>query len=1120
MLVFAWAFLNCAAAQSLVTGSIEGVVKDPKMATVPNAPVDLRNMETGEKQSTVSNTEGVYRFVLLKPGVYEVSVAMEGLAGIAPSTVSVGQTTRLDLDLAVPIRVETIMRKSDASLISNDPGTVTVFPPTAVALLPAAGGDMTTIAFTAPGVLVAPANSIGNFSVNGLPATSNLFTINGENHMDPYVNINASGATNLTLGLNEVEEASVVTNPYSGEYGQLSGAQVSYVTKSGTNAFHGNVQWWWNGGSMNSNDFFSNATKTPRPFANANQWAASIGGPIIKDHTWFFVDTEGMRFILPNVGYVDMPTPGFASAVISNIQSLEPAEASAYQSMFNIYAQAAKGKIPSVLPVNGSECANITMPGWTTGSPCSQLIITAPTTYAKEWILAGRVDHRVNLKDGVFFRFQLDRGLQPTMVDQIDAAFNATSNQPSYDFQVQERHAFTANLANVFVATAQHYSAKFVQDISEAQKAFPFGAVNFNFSDGFSPINPEASLYPVGRNITQYQFIDDLSWLRREHSMKFGVNFRRYDVSDFNFFNINPTTTFDDLTAGPGTSGLQAFANGIGSSYQQQDSVLIDVPIALWGIGLYAEDDWRVSTNLTVIAALRFERNSNPVCQKNCFGDFRGPFPTLPSVQAGAGAGDVPYSSDIKTNLHQAYMGTDSINLSPRMAFSWSPWDNDKTLVSGGIGIFYDNLPAGTVDVLLSNPPSATLFNILPVDANFQTTGILPFDKIKGGPAAFAAASEAFSVSKTFNQLSNELNPIIGFNPPITYQSFQGTLHSPQVQEWNLKLTQQVGPNTVVSVDYVGNHSIHIPFYNSWWNAAPTNSVFAAVPGVGSTFVPNYGDVTTIQSGAVSNHNGVTFSVVEQYHSWFFGHINYTYAHTLDETSNGGIFRFGGISFQHQVNPLSLRANNYGNADYDIRHLFNADYVFTPRLQLKNRVLQGLLAGWQWSGKVYVHSGLPFTVLDGRSFAAIAQGGGAIVAQQITGGASTRCGEAAVYLNNNPVPCLNNSAFLDTSSPNFTGYTSFPNQTRNQFRGPHYIDIDMSVFKTHQFRERLTLGLGATAFNVFNHPNFGPPDNSLGNSTFGELLTTQGPPVSAYGGPFYGYDASVRVIQLSAKLTF
>jgi hypothetical protein len=993
------------------------------------------------------------------------------------------------------------------------------------------------LAFTAPGVVVAQGTGYGNFTVNGLSGTSNLYTVNGENDMDPYFNINNSGATNLTLGSNEVQEATIVTNPYSGEYGQLSGAQVNYVTKSGTNTFHGNAQYYWNGRLMNANDFFSNASQAPRPFSNANQWAASIGGPVIKDHTWFFVDTEGLRFILPNVDVETVPTQAFATAVLNNITALEPNELPAYKNMFSIYSSASAGKVLTPVPVgtaaSGDECATVVLAGWTPGSTCANTFVATPTSFAKEWILAGRIDQKISSRDDLFFRFKLDHGLQPSTVDPLSSAFDANSNQPAWDYQVNLRHVFSPNMTNAFTATLSHYVAQFTQDEAKVLAEFPYGAIYPAFNEGFSPIDYQNSYFPQGRNITQYQFIDDISWTRGRHSLKFGANFRRYDVSDHNFFGVNPLTVFYDLSStslggGNGLTGMQAYANGLAQSYNQTYAPSTDVPIAIWGLGFYVEDQWKVTSNFTLMGALRFEKNANPICQTNCLSNFKTSFPDLASVSSPT-PGDVPYSSDLNTSLHSAYPGVDAINVSPRLSFTWAPGARDhfpffpggnKTVISGGVGIFYDNPAAGMLDNLLGNAPRAVSFGIAPLDASGGTLGILPFDSTNpaSGPNAFKAASAAFNVNDSYNQLSAILNPIIGYTPPLSITAIEGTIHSPQVQEWNLKVDQEITKSVALSVSYNGNHSIHIPYFNSWWNTISSSGIFAAVPGINPNPVPNYGEVRTLQSGALANYNGLTASLRVQYHAWFMGHFNYTYSHTLDETSNGGLFPIGGWAgggnIQTQINPGSLRANNYGNADYDIRNLFNADYIVTPPVHFQNMFAKAVLGGWQWAGKVFLRSGLPYTVTDGNTGADLVYGGIAL-ANIIAPGAQASCGWGAAYTNANPHPCLNASAF----QTNVTAYTTYPDQTRNQFRGPSYFDMDMALYKTFKVKERLSFGLGAQAFNVFNHPNFNLPDTTLGSPQFGQILSMQGVPTSPYGN-FLGFDSSVRVVQLSLKMTF
>jgi len=248
LLIAALAFLShIAIAQTLTTGDIPGAVTDAT-AVMPGVNITLRSLETGATQTTTTNDQGIYRFTLLKPGHYSVTASQTGFQECAAAIeVGVGQLATADLLLQIGETTTTVEVTEAQPLINTEPANVTGFTTQEVSLLPSPGNDITNIAFTTPGAVVNVTMGYGNF------------TINGENDMDPYFNINNSGATNLTLGQNEIQEATVIANPYAGQYGQLSGAQVTYVTKSGTNAFHGNAQYWWNGRYMNANNWFNNA---------------------------------------------------------------------------------------------------------------------------------------------------------------------------------------------------------------------------------------------------------------------------------------------------------------------------------------------------------------------------------------------------------------------------------------------------------------------------------------------------------------------------------------------------------------------------------------------------------------------------------------------------------------------------------------------------------------------------------------------------------------------------------------------------------------------------------------------------------------------------------------------
>jgi outer membrane protein assembly factor BamA len=228
--------------------------------------------------------------------------------------------------------------------------------------------------------------------------------------------------------------------------------------------------------------------------------------------------------------------------------------------------------------------------------------------------------------------------------------------------------------------------------------------------------------------------------------------------------------------------------------------------------------------------------------------------------------------------------------------------------------------------------------------------------------------------------------------------------------------------------------------------------------------------VQEVQSGAISSYNGLTVTFRKQFSQGFSAGANYTWSHNLDELSNGGLFTYGDSILQ-QFSPGSLRANNYGNSDYDIRNEFNAYWVANPNFHFESRFLRVLANNWEWSGKWFWRSGLPFSVTDDNT--ALGNFAGTLLAVPIGGqvGQPGACNEAAAV-----TPCLNANAFVNGAASTFNGYTSLSSQTRNQYRGPHYFDIDMNLYRTFSFGEQRKLKIGLQAFNVFNHPNFGIPD--------------------------------------------
>src|SRR5579862_9711635 len=313
-------------AQSTTTGAITGTVTDPTGAVVPNVQVTLKSVEKGFTKTTTANAAGQYRFQLLQPGNYSLSATAQGFRRTTvPAVVSVGGTAVIGIAMEIGTTGTTVEVSGEAPLLQTDSSEIaTTINELAVQNLPNPGNDLSFIAQTAPGSVMNTQSGYGNFSSFGISATSNLFTVNGMYDNDPFLNLNNSGATNLLLGNNEIQEATVVSNGYSGQYGGFAGAQVNYVTKSGSNQWHGNASYWWNGSTMNANDWFHDNTTpvTPKTFVNANQWAASFGGPIKKDKAFFFFNYEGLRVLVPVSQTVTEPTAAFQAATLANLTAI------------------------------------------------------------------------------------------------------------------------------------------------------------------------------------------------------------------------------------------------------------------------------------------------------------------------------------------------------------------------------------------------------------------------------------------------------------------------------------------------------------------------------------------------------------------------------------------------------------------------------------------------------------------------------------------------------------------------------------------------------------------------------------------------------------------------------
>jgi hypothetical protein len=1156
MLSLALCSIQDSRAQTTTSGGLTGVVSDPSHAVVPDAVVELRDSSKGTIQSAKTDSEGVYRFFFLAPTRYTLTVSRDGFRTESREVnVLLGPPVTVNFALEIAKANTMVKVTGEAPLIQAENGDVsTTMNQKQVSEVPNPGNDLTYIAQTAPGAIMntdlIPPSYIGNVSILGMPGSSNLFTLNGMNNNNIQLNTNNSGALGMMLGQNEIQEATVVSNGYSGQFGGAAGANVNYLTKSGGNDFHGNAQYYWNGSALNANDWIDNAFGNPRPFDIANQWAGSLGGPIKKGKLFFFFDTEGMRVLLPTTFQVVLPSPDFESATMANIDSIfGPTSASHkfYEQMFNLYnsTPGANGATPGNFNRQDPTGCN----GWMgpgglgTTDACAVHFLKNIGRPASESIVSGRMDWNIRASDRVFLLVQYDHGNRAVYVDPISQLFNAYTNQPWWQAQLSETHTFGPTAANQFLLAGTYINqVTGVANSSQTLAAFPSNLNWFSANNAFALLGGLDYMYalPSGSKTTSYQVSDDLLKTRGQHKLGFGVNFLRsyWTGSGYTFSGAGQLIP----------QSMDAFfSGGVDPSNPKSDYTTLfqTYPAVTWNrfafytLGLYGQEEWHARDNLTLTIALRADHQSNPVCESSCFARLSGPF------NSASHDPDQPYKKAILIQQKQAFPNTDSIVWSPRFGFAWQPLGIfHNTVIRGGIGIFYDPLPGSTGTAIDNNTPffnffSVSGYNLAPGETNSLS---------QNAKNSYEAFLKGFSTGQSLAQIQ-AADP--NFTPPF-FQTPANTMHSPQYQKWSLQAQQSFGASTSLTIGYFGNHGIHElvqnPNANAFGFGSFPKSVCTTSPPIPPCADPRFGQVTKWDTDAVSDYNGMVVSFEERFTRWGSGlfQANYTYSHGLDEVSNGGQgqFAFGSSLFPQDANNLR---GSYGPADYDVRHSFNANYVWEVPLKkaLRGHGSENIVNGWQISGTIFARTGLPYTVIDYSEGTLIKNFFGVVYSVPVAPlGPVGPCGKDAV-IPASPLPCLPaqvlgdgspnpNALFLqagcetgfDTGNlPGPKGPCSGPSVTfaqgRNRFRSPNYFNTDFAIMKNTKIPhwENGVLSIGFQFFNLFNHANFGYPDNGSSDGTYGQIIYLEQPPTSVLGS---GISANVspRMIQVKAQIQF
>ena len=1062
----------------------------------------------------------------MRPGDYEVTGEAASLKSKTEKfTLLVGQAATVNLTMQVQGATQVVEVQATAEILHLQNSELnTGFDTVQMTNLPANGGDLTTIAFTVPGILVLPnGGSTGNFNVNGIPGASTLYTLNGADDMDPYLNISNSGASNNTLGSNEVGEASVVLNAFGAEYGRMAGAQVNWIGQSGSNAFHGDLFHNYNDKIFNANDFFNNQAGAQEPRSDAHQFGGNFGGPIKKNKLFFFVDFESLRYALPTAGTQTIPSPQLQAYTLAKLATTDPGAIPLYKDAFNLW-NSAPGASSAVLTTNGTGLyqdstnhlgcgsgtfwnGNFQAPnGGTFGGgnvpgnvACTQQWRSNASERNSESYLTFKTDYVINSSHTLSLRYNYDWGLQATGPSFLNPAFNEQSNQPSDNGQLTETWVITPNLVNKFVGSGSWYTAIFGYPSESAALALMPETLSPN--DGSIASAGTATNMPQGRNVGQAQLVDDVTYIKSTHTIKAGINYRYNKITDFtnNEEAYNGFYTFNDLTSF--TTG-QINATNQGDTFVQSYPDLMQVHLRMASLGAYVQDEWKVKHNITLTLGLRIEHDNDPDCVDNCFARMNTQFGTSGYV----GGASVPYNSTITTGLSSMYQSLQSIIWEPRFGLAWNLGHN--TSVRGGIGSFSSLFAGSVASSIYRNAPS-----VYAPTVSFGEVG-LPSQPGSSAAAAVAARNafeSGFAAGDTLTQLQAAVAPI-SFTAP-NYYSPPSNFLAPMVTQWSFSLEHGFGGHDVLAFTYAGNHGYNQSLTNQWSNAFMTlasnglnkyyGTSFAGLPTAAPD--PRFKYVQQILQQGYSNYDGLTTAWRHSMHWGFQGEIGWTWSHAL------------GLATVY--NPYNFNFG-YGNGSIDVRHAITGDLVWKEPHKFSNKFVNGALGGWNLAIKFYAYTGRPFSSSDSKIAAQINSSLG--FTPTILATVIAPVNPVCTAIHGSATPCFTTSDFMtynSTSGVSTPIQTNFGETGPGVFRGPGYFDVDTNLYKRFTIREKYGLEFGLQAYNVLNHPNFGNPTASITSGSLGTTTTDVAPPTSIYGTG-QGSLVTGRNLVLSGKFMF
>jgi hypothetical protein len=1090
-------------AQATAIAQVSGTVTDATGAAIVNANVTIIETSKNLVRTVATDTAGRYTLPNLPVGPYRLEVKSQGFRDYIQGGIQLVVNNNIEINVPMQIGAasEHVEVSAIASMVETKETSVSnVIDQKRIAELPLNGRQATQLILTLPGTAYGDSGDTGSktfysstrISVAGGQGNGTAYLLDGGDNTDAMSNVN------LPIPFPDaLQEFSVETSAVSSRFGTHPGATVNVVTKSGANAFHGDLFEYLRNGNVNARNFFAATSDSLK----RNQFGGTVGGRIIKDKLFFFGGYQGTRNRQnPPTSTTFVPNSAMLTGDFSTIAS------AACQSSGKVSLKApfdSSNRIPvSALNPIAVKIATSYLP-YTAADPCGKVTYSIPITGDENQYI-GRIDWIQNEKHTLYGRYFADGFQNPPTYDgkNLLTTTQAGNLELAQSATIGDTYAFgpgTLNSAHLTFNRRRDDRGPTDIPINPTMLGINMYSAVPNFllistTGGFSTFCGTCA--PGHFNVTSYQVADDVDVIRGKHQMGFGFNVIRVQNNTVSGFNENGNFTFNASRTG---LGLADFLTGLPNDFTQTNATPDD--LRQWIMSFYAQDTFRVSSHFTLNYGIRWEptfsdpdkyhRGSSFNINSFYAGQFSTVYPNAPAGLFFPGDKGIP---DANWNGHLP-------NFAPRVGLVWNPHGDGRDTLRVGASILYDVTETWFNERETTNAPTGTAIDTPNPAGGFSNPwlgypGGNPFPT--GGKAYFPATAGVY------------VNMPI--NPKPTY-----------VANWNITYQRQFAGSWMASVSYLGNKTTHL-----WSNNGEVDP--AVFLGLGSctlagkvfnpcsttsttnqrrlfsltnpTYGPAYGSVNTMDDGAVAHYNGLLLSLEHRIAHNFTFLGNYTNSYCISDTDFGAALATPGNS-----QPFNRHAD-WGPCVFDTRHIFNTSLVATSSLKTSRTWVNRLLSDWQIAPLIHASSGQPLNVTVGKdnSLTGLNNDRPNLVLTN-TAATNTVC-------NNGTTACRQ---FLNPAAFSANALGTFGNLGHNALRGPSTVNFDAALSRLFRVTERYSLQARVDAFNVLNHTNFVGAISPAGTVTgYTTLDTNQSS--GTFGRARAAFDP--RIFQFSMKFLF